>query len=351
VTGLASEKKGIADMEESFKQLIEAGFRVRPATYADLPQVVAMYNAAELELTGAGDWTVERREDAWRQAGMDVVASTRAVVAPDGCIVGCVELWDHLNPPARPYVWGRVHPHWQGCGIGSALLAWALATAPRALDRLPADARLAALAEALSGHRPSIELLESMGMTTCHYFWQMITDLDRQISEPQWPAGLQIRTLRYPEDLEAVYSAEVDAFREHWGYVERPFAEAFERWKKHRFGAAKLKPELWFLALDGDEIAGQINSQERDDLDAGMGWILTLGVRKAYRRRGLGQALLLHTFRELQQREVPRVGLGVDAANKTGAIQLYQRVGMRVQHEYTAYELELRPGRELAVVD
>lgn len=77
----------------------------------------------------------------------------------------------------------------------------------------------------------------------------------------------------------------------------------------------------------------------------------TLGVRKAYRRRGLGQAMLLHTFRALQQQGIPATYLFVDAANKTGATRLYQRVGMREELEITHYEIELRPGRELAVVD
>ncbi len=169
--------------------------------------------------------------------------------------------------------------------------------------------------------------------------------------EPQWPDGIIVRTLRYPEDLEAVYWSQNEAFREHWGYVERPFEEAFERWKSYSFDAEGLKPELWFLALEGEEIAGLINSQERSDLDSQMGYIPTLGVRKAYRRRGLGQALLLHTFQALQQRGVKRVSLSVDAKNKTGATRFYQRVGMRVDQEIIHYEIELRPGRELAVMD
>ena len=90
---------------------------------------------------------------------------------------------------------------------------------------------------------------------------------------------------------------------------------------------------------------------ERSDLAAGMGWIPTLAVRKPYRRRGLGQALLQHAFRALQARGVQRVGLGVDAKNKTGATRLYERVGMHVDQETVHYEIELRPGRELAVTD
>lgn len=59
----------------------------------------------------------------------------------------------------------------------------------------------------------------------------------------------------------------------------------------------------------------------------------------------------MRAFRALQQRGVQRVGLGVDARNKTGATRLYERVGMHVDQELVSYKIELRPGRDLAVVD
>ena len=93
----------------------------------------------------------------------------------------------------------------------------------------------------------------------------MITHLDTPIPEPQWPDGITVRTLRYPEDLEAVYWAQDEAFENIGDTVERPFEEAFERWKSYSFDAQGLKPDLWFLALEGEEIAGLINSQERSD--------------------------------------------------------------------------------------
>jgi mycothiol synthase len=338
-------------MEEFFRQLVEAGYQVRPATYDDLPQVVSMVNAAEVELTGAGDWTVERWQEEWRQGGIDLAASTRVVMAPDGSMVGCIELWDQTNPPARPWIWGRVHPQWKGRGIGSAMLTWALSSSLRALDRLPDDARLAPYVAAPADHKPSVELFESMGMSVCRHAWHMLMDLDAPLPEPPWPAGLQVRVLRYPDDLEATFQALDEAFCDHWGHVDQPFEDAFNRWKRYSFDAMGLKPELFFLALDGDRIAGLINAQERDPADSQRGWIPTLGVRRAYRRQGLGQALLLHAFHALQERGIARVGLAVDATSKTGAMRLYQRVGMRVQLEVTLYELELRPGRELAVAD
>lgn len=338
-------------MTEAFRQLIADGFQVRPATYDDLPQVVPMVNAAEMERTGAGDWTIKHMHDIWEQPDFELATSTRLVAAPDGSIVGFVELWDHIDPPVNPWIWQRVHPLWHSSGIGCALVTWALDTSLRALDRLPADARLAPKIAAPSTHRPSIELFDSMGLTPCRYSWRMLIDLHEPVPEPQWPAGIEVRTLRFPEDLEATFRAEEEAFEEHWGYVKISFEEGFRYWKSQRFEASGLKPELWFLALAGDQIAGLVNSQERAPTDARKGWIHTLGVRKAYRRRGLGQALLLHTFRALQQRGVPAAYLFVDAANKTGATRLYQRVGMRVDLEITHYEIELRPGRELAVVD
>jgi mycothiol synthase len=338
-------------MEEFFRQLIADGYQVRPASFDDLPQVVAMFNAAEVERTGAGDWSIEFIRQNWGDPGFELATSTRLVAAPDGSIVGLVELWDDIDPPATPWIGLRVHPQWHSAGIGCALVAWVLETSKRALDRLPADARLAPKIAAPATHRPSIELFDSMGMTPCRYSWRMLIDLQEAVPEPQWPAGIQVRTLRYPEDLEATYRAEQEAFEEHWGYVKSSFEEGFKQWKNQRFEASGLKPELWFLALEGDQIAGQINCMERAPMDAAKGWIHTLGVRKAYRRRGIGQALLLHTFRALQQQGVPAAYLFVDAANKTGATRLYQRVGMRVELEITYYELELRPGRELAVVD
>ena len=54
-----------------------------------------------------------------------------------------------------------------------------------------------------------------------------------------------------------------------------------------------------------------------------------LGVRPAWRRRGLGEALLRSAFAELFTRGHRRVGLGVDTENVSGALRLYERVGMR----------------------
>ena len=85
----------------------------------------------------------------------------------------------------------------------------------------------------------------------------------------------------------------------------------------------------------------------RDDPEAG--YVGELAVRKSWRRRGLGLALLQHAFRGFKERGKLRAVLHVDSENITGAIRLYERAGMYVDRLFHTYELELRPGEDLTV--
>ena len=89
---------------------------------------------------------------------------------------------------------------------------------------------------------------------------------------------------------------------------------------------------------DGDEIAGVLRG-EPQRFDAG--WVGALGVRKKWRKRGLGLALLHHAFGEFHRRGETKVALGVDAQNPTGATRLYERAGMHVAYEAVAFQKEL----------
>ena len=75
--------------------------------------------------------------------------------------------------------------------------------------------------------------------------------------------------------------------------------------------------------------------------DPRFGWIGVLGVRPRWRRRGLATALLHQSFRDFRRRGATRVGLGVDAENMTGAVRLYERVGMHVVRRNDTYEKRL----------
>jgi ribosomal protein S18 acetylase RimI-like enzyme len=92
---------------------------------------------------------------------------------------------------------------------------------------------------------------------------------------------------------------------------------------------------------DGDELAAYTINSWHFSGDPQFGWIGSLGVRRPWRRRGLATALLLHSFRDFRERGGTRVGLGVDGENTTGAVRLYESVGMHVARRSDIYEQTL----------
>ena len=95
------------------------------------------------------------------------------------------------------------------------------------------------------------------------------------------------------------------------------------------------------IAWDGNEVVGFSQNRFRK----GIGWIGTIAVRRPWRKKGLGFALMRYTFAEFYKRGMTTIGLGVDSANLTGATRLYQRAGMVVASEFATYEKELRTGK------
>ncbi|HDL85358.1 MAG TPA: GNAT family N-acetyltransferase [Candidatus Acetothermia bacterium] len=120
------------------------------------------------------------------------------------------------------------------------------------------------------------------------------------------------------------------------------------RWRHQIEHDPDFDPSLWFLAMEAEKIVGVSLCWAKAHEDPNMGYVGMLGVRRPWRRRGIGLALLCHSFGALYLRKVRKVGLNVDAASLTGATRLYERAGMRIDRHSYAYEKELRPGRDLS---
>ena len=103
-------------------------------------------------------------------------------------------------------------------------------------------------------------------------------------------------------------------------------------------------PALWWVAQDGDRLAGYVGARLSGDDDPELGYVGLLGVLAPYRRRGIGEALLRRTFRALHDRGQKGCELHVDADSPTGATRLYERVGMTAHPRFVTWEKELRPG-------
>jgi mycothiol synthase len=176
-------------------------------------------------------------------------------------------------------------------------------------------------------------VVEHAGWRLVRQSYRMLIQLSDALPEPQWPAGISSRTME-PGEEERIYEANNDAFADHWDFHPQPL----DQWRAYAFGRENFDPTLVWLAEDEGELSGFSLNVWHSSGDPEFGWVEILGVRPQWRRRGLATALLHQSFRDFRRRGARRVGLGVDAENTTGAVRLYERVGMQVARRNDTYE-------------
>jgi len=326
------------------------GYTARPGCIEDYKLVVDLLNAHSQHLNGCDDLKdPELLRIDWLNEGFNPQVDVRLVLAGDGSPVAFVECWLNQHPPVHPWIFGCVHPtHW-GRGIGGYLLTWAKEHARLALDKCEAHLRVAPRSGAEAHNTAGLALYEGLGWKNIRSFYRMVADLDSTPQLLTLPVGITIRTYNPEIETEAVYHAFVDSFRDHFGFIEQPFEKGFAEFKHNLINEPGYDARLWFVAVEGDEIVGVCICRGEDPEDAESGWVNELGVRRAWRKRGIGNALLKHAFAAFQTNGKKRAGLGVDASSLTGALKLYESAGMRVLREFKMFEKELRAGMELAV--
>jgi mycothiol synthase len=175
------------------------------------------------------------------------------------------------------------------------------------------------------------ELFESRGYREVRRFYEMAIELTEEPAVPALADGLRVDEFRDGEQR-AFFDALNEAFADHWEWHPRPFEEWIEMRRDEHHDE---HGPLWFVVRDGDEIAAVTRNELRA---SGEGYVGAIGVRSAWRGKGLGKALLFTTFAEFWRRGSRRVTLDVDAQNETGAVRLYERVGMHVDSCGVAYE-------------
>ena len=320
-------------------QALPRGYSVRGPRLDDAGAIADLVNASARAEIGMQVTTADRMLAILSDPTRDVDDKGWLVFHASGSLAASLDLYGY--PPYTMFEFdGHVHPAHTGRGIGAFLLDTAEISARREMHRAAEGARVAlgtrVWGESVATHR----LLESRGFDHIRDWRRMEIDLATITSEPVPAAGITIRVMRRGRDERAIHETIEAAFADHWGYAPTPYDE-FVYYELD--GAPEFDPTLVFLAMDGEEVAGAVICRGSRAGDESIGWISSLGTRREWRGRGIGQALLLHAFGELRRRGRRAAGLSVDASSPTGADRLYERVGMREVRRDVIYEKVLRP--------
>ena len=302
------------------------GYAVRPANHQDIGAIEALFRAYDRWLLGFADPSVAQLEDDFRTPGFDPEHDTWYVTsASDQSLVGFVLYKDGEPGEEGSQGFGRVHPRHQGRGIGAFLVdavleRWQGSNAGQ--DRI------------LHWLTPGDPAADALFASRGYRLVRREFHLERSLAKAPTltvPDGFEIRATR-PGEERRLHAVNEEAFASHWGF--RP--SAFEDWST-MLDVPGSDPERSWLAFDGDEAVGELILSIQGEI----GWIEVLGVRPAWRGRGIGRALLRAGFIELARRGCEAVRLGVDVGNETGALRLYESEGMTVRREWHVMENRL----------
>jgi len=298
---------------------------LRPPRDDEFDAMLELMNAHQLAAFGEADYTADDLRTWLTTPYVDVERDLR-VLERDGRLIGYAD----ADPTrADPPLWWcdvKVHPDADAGSIVPELVAWLEQRAEIGRLRVwtsETDARI-------------VDSFSALGFEPVRHSYRMEIDLADASRTPEWPAGVAVRTAT-DDDHRAVHGAVVEV----WQDTNDPVDETFEEWAHWHVQRDSYEPDLWLLAHSGDELAG-FSVCTVDPVDPAAGYVSLLGVRRPWRRQGLGEALLLRSFEAFREKGLTRGTLGVDASSVTGATRLYERAGMRVYRDTVFLERPIR---------
>jgi mycothiol synthase len=312
-----------------FAELQMLGLSLRFVVRNDIRAITSLiYEVCESEGDTATALTEEDLQNEWEYEGFDPEKDAFVVEDDQGKLAGYAAVYDinsHCELSGDIYV----HPDYDVSQVGKALC---FAMQKRAEEHALLATNKGSLMRVVVDNRNQEikQLFIQGGYQAARYHWRMEIDLKEAPQVQSLPDRLLVIPFNWDQHAQAVRNARNAAFAGNWGSHALDLEE-FSYYTKEN---PEYDASLWQVAWDGDQVAGFCINHMR----MGIGWIHILGVIPEWRGMGVGFALLQRSFAEFYRRGTHVIGLGVDAANESGATRLYERIGMVVISEFVTLE-------------
>lgn len=297
---------------------LPAGLTTRPLRTTDAAAVHRLMAAQELE--DIGEVAIEEADivSDWAKPSHDLGA--RSIGVWDGdTLVAYAELMGADRADTS------VLPSHRGRGIGTWLAHW--------LQDLGRRVGSSVVGMPVPQGSPGDRLLEELGFRVRWTSWVLRLPEGATIPERDLPEGYAIRTAG-PDDMRAAHDVLEDAFLE-WSVRER---EPYEDFAAATLGRPGFEPWNLRVAVDGDgQVVGVALVLVSDN--GATGYVDRLAVRADQRGRGIAQALLVDSFAQARAHGTTTSELSTDS--RTGALGLYQRVGMMTESVWVNRAIDL----------
>lgn len=289
----------------------------RAATIADADAIYRLIAAAEIGWHGQAEVVPDQVAADLRRPELDLERDTLLVHAPNGDLAGWA--WVHLGKRAQI----DVHPSYRGQGIGTRLLDWAVQHAREAGSDWVAQA-------VDDADKAGTDLLRSRGADVLATNWL----LERPITTPApraLPEGIRLGSYD-PARAQELHELVEDAFS-----AFQPRRKTYEEWARLTIERDTFLPDASTLAYAGDELVGAVLALDLPG--SGEGYVEQVAVRADQRTKGIARAMLDETCAVFHR--LGRHDLILWTHSGTGALAMYERLGLRVRRSTTVYRIHL----------
>ncbi|WP_036507478.1 GNAT family N-acetyltransferase [Nocardioides sp. URHA0020] len=295
---------------------LPAGLAARPLTMSDAGAVAEVMAAQELHDTG--EVSIEEADIVgdWQRPSYDVGAGTVGVFDGDRLVAYA----EHMGADRGD---AAVHPDHRGRGIGTALAGWMQ-------DRARAAGATVVGMPVPRGSAGDL-LLGALGYHVRWESWVLQLPEGATVPERDLPAGYAIREAT-PDDYPACWTVLEDAFLE-WSVRDR---EPYDDFLARTVGRPGF--EAWNLRMVVDPAGATVGVTVIYPFGT-EGYVDRLATRKDQRGKGIAQAMLVDAFAVARSHGATTSGLSTDS--RTGALGLYEKVGMTVSQTWVNRAIDL----------